>query len=69
MAEAPDPNATWLPVIGRTLAYLCFKQAQHEQPEKFINVLSRVKFLRGLGFPRRTPRTLPGARRPRSGCC
>ena len=52
MAEKSEPasaEATWLPVIGRTLAYLCMKEA--ERTKKFESVLERVDFLEALGLP------------------
>lgn len=50
MADQVDAQATWLPVIGKSLAYLCLRQAQREDPESFDSVLKRVKFLEGLGL-------------------
>lgn len=47
--DADPAEATWLPVIGRTLAYLCMREA--ERQKKFDNVLDRVAFLEGLGLP------------------
>jgi hypothetical protein len=47
--DAASAEATWLPVIGRTLAFLCM-QAVDEQ-KKFASVLERVDFLEGLGLP------------------
>lgn len=47
--EAASAEATWLPVIGRTLAYLCMKEA--ERAKKFDGVLDRVDFLEALGLP------------------
>ena len=47
--EAASAEATWLPVIGRTLAYLCMKEA--ERAKKFDAVLDRVDFLEALGLP------------------
>ena len=38
-----------MPVIGRTLAYLCMKEA--ERNKKFDSVLDRVDFLEALGLP------------------
>lgn len=52
MADQEDAQATWLPVIGKALAYLCLEQAQGREPEKFDSVLKRVKFLEGLGLSR-----------------
>ena len=42
-------EVTWLPVVGRSLAYLCMKEA--ERQKKFEGVLERVAFLEGLGLP------------------
>lgn len=47
--EPASAEATWLPVIGRTLAYLCMKEA--ERTKKFDGVLDRVEFLEALGLP------------------
>jgi hypothetical protein len=51
VAEA-DPQSTWLPVIGKALAYLCLSQAIEREPEKYDDVLAKVKFLEGLGLSR-----------------
>jgi hypothetical protein len=48
--DAPD-YATWLPVIGRSLAYLCLDVARKHDPDKYKEVLDKVKFLEGLGLP------------------
>jgi hypothetical protein len=48
-----DAPATWLPVIGKALAYLCLQEAQRKDPKKFDTVLKQVKFLQGLGLSRR----------------
>jgi len=50
VVKQDDAQATWLPVIGKTLAYLCLQEAQRKNPEKFDTVLKRVKFLEGLGL-------------------
>jgi hypothetical protein len=47
--EAASAEATWLPVIGGTLAFLCMKEA--ERAKKFDGVLDRVEFLEALGLP------------------
>jgi hypothetical protein len=47
--DAASAEATWLPVIGRTLAYLCMKEV--ERTRKFESVLDRVDFLEALGLP------------------
>lgn len=51
MAEGSPDYATWLPVIGRSLAYLCLDIARRREPDKFKEVLDKVKFLEGLGLP------------------
>lgn len=48
--DVPD-YATWLPVIGRSLAYLCLDAARNHEPDKYREVLNKVKFLEGLGVP------------------
>jgi len=45
-------EATWLPVIGKALAYLCLQEAQRKEPHRFDSVLKRVKFLQDLGLSR-----------------
>jgi hypothetical protein len=52
MAKENSAEDTWLPVIGKALAYLCLQEAQRKEPEKFDSVLRRVKFLQGLGLSR-----------------
>jgi hypothetical protein len=47
--QTTSAEATWLPVIGRTLAYLCMQEA--ERQKKFDSVLERVDFLESLGLP------------------
>jgi hypothetical protein len=51
MPDVKDVDATWLPVIGRSLAYLCLHTAQKSAPEDFSNLLDKVKFLTDLGLP------------------
>ncbi len=51
MAEDAPDYATWLPVIGRSLAYLCLDIARRRDRDKFKEVLDKVKFLEGLGLP------------------
>jgi hypothetical protein len=47
-----DPDyATWLPVIGKSLAYLCLAHAVKEHPTKYRDVLAKVGFLEDLGVP------------------
>ena len=40
----------WLAVIGKSLAYLCLKQAEKEGGVKLSGLLAKVKFLKGLGL-------------------
>jgi hypothetical protein len=47
-----DASATWLPVIGKALAYLCLQEAHRKEPNRFDTVLKQVKFLQGLGLSR-----------------
>lgn len=47
--DAGSAEAMWLPVIGRTLAYLCMQEA--ERAKKFDGVIDRVDFLEALGLP------------------
>ncbi|WKA30037.1 hypothetical protein [Bradyrhizobium roseum] len=51
-AEDPD-YAIWLPVIGKSLAYLCLSHAVKEHPVKLKEVLPKVEFLEALGVPTR----------------
>jgi len=48
-----DASASWLPVIGKALAYLCLQEAQRKDPDKLDTVLKQVKFLQGLGLSRK----------------
>lgn len=43
-----NDGSNWLPVIARSLAYLCLKQARLDDKP----MLDRAKFLNGLGLPR-----------------
>ncbi len=52
VADQEETQATWLPVIAKTLAYLCLQEARSKEPERFDSVLKRVKFLEGLGLSR-----------------
>ena len=52
MANEDDAQATWLPVIGKTLAYLCLQEALRKDPKKYDTVLKRVNFLQVLGLSR-----------------
>jgi len=51
MAEKAPDYATWLPVIGRSLAFLCLHAARKNEPTKYKEVLEKVDFLEGLGLP------------------
>jgi hypothetical protein len=51
MADKDSEYATWLPVIGRSLAYLCLDVARKREPDKYKEVLDKVSFLEGLGLP------------------
>jgi hypothetical protein len=42
--NAPD-YATWLPVIGKGLAYLCLAKATEADKTKFKDVLARVDYV------------------------
>lgn len=44
-------NDVWMQVIAKSLASLCLKQAEKDDPERFKGVLDRVRFLEGLGLP------------------
>ena len=56
-------DATWLPVIGRTLAYLCMKSAAADSA--FKGVLDEIEFLRIWDCRPGTPPKWPAARRRR----
>ena len=49
--EGASDYATWLPVIGKSLAYLCLAKATESDPVKFRETLARVDFLEDLGVP------------------
>lgn len=40
----------WLAVIGKSLAYICLKQAEKAEPTKMAGVVAKVNFLKGLGL-------------------
>ena len=44
-------NDVWMQVIAKSLAALCLKQTEKEEPARFKGVLDKVKFLEGLGLP------------------
>jgi hypothetical protein len=50
MADKDTEYSTWLPVIGRSLAYLCVDVARTREPDKYKEVLDKVSFLEGLGL-------------------
>ncbi len=50
MVDENDVQRTWLPVIGKSLAYLCLQEAHKKEPGKLDSVLKRTKFLQGLGL-------------------
>jgi hypothetical protein len=52
VANQYDAQATWLPVIGKALAYLCLQEALRKDPKKYDTVLKQVKFLQALGLSR-----------------
>jgi hypothetical protein len=52
VANQDDAQATWLPVIGKALAYLCLQEALRKDPKKYDTVLKQVKFLQALGLSR-----------------
>ena len=43
-------NEEWLAVIGKSLAYLCLKQAEKAEPTKMSGLVAKVNFLRSLGL-------------------
>ena len=43
-------NEEWLAVIGKSLAYLCLKQAEKAEPTKMSGLVAKANFLRGLGL-------------------
>jgi hypothetical protein len=51
IADEPKEFATWLPVIGKALAYLCLAKAIEGDAEKYKSILDKTKFLEGLGLP------------------
>jgi hypothetical protein len=51
MADETPDYATWLRVIGRSLAYLCLDAARAREPDKYKEVLEKVDFLEALGLP------------------
>jgi hypothetical protein len=65
MAEAGEPReyATWLPVIGKALAYLCLAKAMETEAgaEKYKSVLAKTRFLEGLGLPEKDAASASGS--------
>jgi hypothetical protein len=53
MTDESKEYATWLPVIGRSLAYLCLSKAMEGAAgaEKYKTILAKVTFMEGLGLP------------------
>jgi hypothetical protein len=51
MADEAKEYTTWLPVIGKSLAYLCLAKAVESDAEKYKSILARAEFLEGLGVP------------------
>ena len=49
MAEHESPHQVWLPVIGRSLAYLCMNSANLGDKR----LVEKAKFLEALGLDRR----------------
>jgi hypothetical protein len=51
--KSPPEFATWLPVIGRSLAYLCLTKAMEDTAgaEKYKSIIAKVNFMEGLGLP------------------
>lgn len=52
MTAGDDGFDRWLPVIGKSLAFLCLREAMRSDPNKFDSVLAKVRFLEGLGLDR-----------------
>lgn len=50
MPRPEDDQDEWLAVIGKSLAYLCLKQAEKDEPDKMSGILAKVKFLKRLGL-------------------
>jgi hypothetical protein len=50
MAEDAPDFASWLPVIGKSLAYLCLADAIRHDPDRFKETLPKVDFLEALGL-------------------
>jgi hypothetical protein len=53
VADDDTPNfGEWLPVIGRSIAYLCLADAIRHDPDHFGDTLAKVDFLEALGLSR-----------------
>jgi len=52
LVENVSAEDLWLPIIGKALAYLCLSRAMERDPNKYNDVLTKVKFLQGLGLSR-----------------
>jgi len=50
MADETNEYATWLPVIGKSLAYLCLAKAMEREPDKYSDIVAKAKFLESLGL-------------------
>jgi hypothetical protein len=50
-ANEDSEYAMWLPVIARSLAKPALERATDREPDKYREVLDKVKFLEGLGLP------------------
>lgn len=44
-------DTVWMPVIARSLAFLCLDKAAEADKPKFKDTLVRVDFLEALGLP------------------
>lgn len=47
----PQENDVWLAVIGKSLAFMCLRDAVRDDSDRFSSVLAKVKFLENLGLP------------------
>ncbi len=61
MSHDKSAEATWLPVIGNALAYLCLEKFAEKNPDKADSVLKKVKFLEGLGVPSKDAASAAGS--------
>jgi hypothetical protein len=44
-------DSPWLEVVGKSLAFLCVTQLAKDDPKRVSDIVSKVKFLEGLGIP------------------